>query len=249
MYTKRVEIPQVGETRNLPSVAGEAVDVIRLDWLGAEDPLGNPRLKADRGQIDQPLSERHPVRTDFRGLRIENRDNKAAAGTLALLRIYEDAGNLTQTPPRRQPVLQASDNPQHENIGANNVNDSYGYDLAGNETLIARPRDVAYRATVAVKITTTLRYPDNATTLSSGYSSIEVTLRLESSVLQTINYWITPLGVDGHVGAQLGKDVFVPREEELTVGWMANESDGTGDFELKVEGVALYDPKSQVPPR
>lgn len=245
MYTKRIEIPQVGETRNLPTVEGEAVDVIRLDWLGAEDPLGNPRMKADRGQIDQPLSERHPVRADFRGLRIFNRDNEAAAGTLALLRIYEDARNLTQTPPRRQPVIREQSLEQEQLIaglgstvegGPGDPSRTVSAEILGND------RRVAYRVWVSMYIRDRPLDPDND--LTSGFRNVTFSVSVAN---RTLGVWSGSLGVGGNEQHTIVSGAIVPAERSLTA-LVDVSGDGEGRFTAGAKGLALYDPKSEIPP-
>lgn len=238
MYTKRVQIPQPGKRESLPSVEGEAIDVLRLDWLGAEDPLGNPRVRADAGRIDQPLSERHPIRQNFRGLEIVNEDNQKAAGTVALLRIYEDARNVLQTQPRRQPTIQGAENLKHEPFsGEVTLEDG---SQAGVIDLLGDTRDVAYRATLYVIL------EDDG--MSGGYSNVKIQARLKSSSYSQFNGLYTSIGVGETKGAQIGKDVIVPKDEELQVSALCG-GDGDGPFTVTVEGLALYDPKTQVPPR
>lgn len=247
MYTKRVQIPQPGKRESLPSVEGEAIDVLRLDWLGAEDPLGNPRVRADAGRIDQPLSERHPIRQDFRGLEIVNEDNQKAAGTVALLRIYEDARNVLQTQPRRQPTIQGAQQIERKQLiegltstvqgGADDPSRTVSADLLGND------RDVAYRVWVSMYIKDRPLYPDND--LESGFRNVVFTLSVAN---QPLGVWSGSLGVGGNEQHTLASGAIVPKDQSLSANIAVSE-DGEGSFSAGVKGLAIYDPKTEVPPR
>jgi hypothetical protein len=250
MYTKRVEIPAVGEKKSLPSVEGQGLDVLRLDFLDSQDPLNNPRVRSDAGRIDQPLSERHPIRQDFRGLEIHNGKNAAAAGTLALLRVYEDAANILQTAPRKQPVIPAQKDLRYEELSAGGF---LGTDEGGafNDTVIPPGRSVSWR----VRLTARLRDyvpPADIDALSSGFSEVHLELRFEQSITTRVGFFYTSIGLGEAKGKTLVRDLIVPPEEELTFSGIVDPKTGLtgeGNFSAVAEGYAFFDPTSQIPPK
>jgi hypothetical protein len=104
MYDKQIQIPAAGERDVHPDVEGEAFQVIRLNFDGAQDPAGNPRLVAQGGALDVRMTEGDPVTSPFDGLEVHNEAGRAAE-SVAILRIYEDASRAVRH--KRKTIKQA----------------------------------------------------------------------------------------------------------------------------------------------
>lgn len=104
MYDKTIKIPAAGETTTYPEVSGEAVQFVRLGWVGASDRSGNPRLKTPSGSVNVAAKVGDPIYGDFDGLEIHNAGNSRAAGAQAILRVYRDRSLVANVPLGSQAV-------------------------------------------------------------------------------------------------------------------------------------------------
>jgi hypothetical protein len=241
MYTKRIKIPAVGESNYLEDVAGEALQVLRLDFPGSEDPLGNPKFRADAGRIDSVMSVRNPLKQTFRGLEVVNESNSAAAGTIALVRVYEDAANFLQGRPRKQKVAQAPADylalPLSDS--AENISAGSSESLTG----ISAFRDHTGRITGAFLILGDGGFNTNHSGELSSGTTIEVKISLgldfrgftarvgvgEKEILNLVNY-----------------PVIVPSDQAFSLS--VNSRGGSGEWDAFLRGQYYYDGSNEIPP-
>lgn len=241
METKEVLIPAVGETNQEPGLSGEAVQVERLNFLNSEDPFGNPRLRSQGGkEIDVPLSTRHPVKQRFNGLEIRNENNAKAAGTVALLRVYDDAENLVRGGNRRTMTARAPakiNEYPHNKIQKLGPNQSEVEDLSNLDT---------FRRILG------LTYSVKDDSLSSGYR-VSVVLRILKDVdvpvaAQPLRSVGGVVGVGGRIQGNLAKNLVVPDDHKLQVFFQTWGNTGDGQVEFNVSGYEVTDKDSPIPP-
>jgi len=249
MYTKEVEIPAVGEQATVPDVKGGAVQVVRLDFLGAEDPLGNPvikSLKAPRRSWSTEAVQVDPIPYAFDGLVVQNPTSSAAAGTTMILEVYEQGDKIRDLKPRKQVV-----EPPRPSL------ESVSIDRSGKET--SSDATVGYSPPIGPDVNTIpiIEGAQRATRLVGGV--VEVVPFAVGSGFE-VDVWLQqgspPAGVwiERVVCPIEGREVvalppaLVKKGDDLSVR-IDGRGDGSDTFNAKVEGTYQYETSERVPPR
>jgi len=235
MKDVRVQIPPVGEKNSRNDLKGSGFQTRRLDFLGAEDPKGNPRIVEDAGRIDVRMDEGDPVQQSFNSLTIHNEANAEAAGTTAIIRVYEERDSPTPSPQKRKLVARSS-----PEISVSTFNWTSNLDRGNSfkeSREINQNRDRAVRLTGA---SWTLK----DISMSTGVK-FSIRALLNGGEVAAVTDFI---GVGDTIRGTLMDDLLVPSEMGLYIQVFIHDDPG-GVVEWTIGGAHYSDLKSPVPPR
>lgn len=243
MYTKEVRIPALGEKSTVPDVQGVAVQVVRLDFLGAEDPLGNPvieSLQSPNRSWSTEATEADPITSPFRGLVVRNPSSTAAAGTIMILEVYEDESEVRNLQARKRLTARAP-----VEIVDGTLYDVVTVDLAtnGNVTLDVLPggEEEGFVRIEGV----TLAAIDNGDLVSGA----RLDWRLQS---RTGSKPIRGGSITAEVGRRkyqtVARDLLYTPTSDISLN-LYHYGGGEGDVILRTEVAYYYDAKNVMPPR
>ena len=240
MYTAKLPIPSVGEKNTFPQHDGVGFQVFRLGFEGSEDPLGNPEIRTSDGGARTLMNVGDPIRDEFRGLEVENRDNPTAAGTVALVRIYEEGDSMLAAPPRRQMVARAP-----AAIESYERNASVGIgagDSTKRETLVSDGRDRAWRLSSLVM---GIGDRGTAANVTDGWY-LRVIVKRDTDELKGVTLPIYPY-VERKFTIMRG-DVIVPANQKLQITLTPNGNGGDGTVSCPIRSSLYEDTNSPIPP-
>lgn len=265
MYDKQVLIPAADDSTVIPDVEGEAFQVIRLSFDGSQDPAGNPSIVSEAGRIDVRMTEGDPVEAPFDGLEVHNKSDRAA-GSVAILRIYEDAGNVRQHGRREVRQKRAYGQPevkQYENerdISANatltdggnkfQVVETGGAKVERIEGLTIQISDKSLSTGVTGRIFIELGFNPDLREFSEGEPLKTGTLiRTGNEVSSRIRARDITVGMGDDIAMTLLKNQLVAPSQFVDIAVDLDGDDASELVTVKVEALTTLDLTAQFPPR
>lgn len=232
MQDVEIKIPPEGVEKHI-DVQGSAFRVVRMSFNGYEDPAGNPRIapKSRGGSVLAVVGD--PVRVGFRGLYVTG--TAESAGSVMVLRVYEDAERAGEGRKRRQLTRKAPADfssfeiaPQTLTLDENTLSDSV--------SLVSDAFDNLRVVGLSTRV-----FDDS---LSKGYSEVKVGLSYEGKVVKGSTFTVN-VGADFLTDDAEGLLLPVGYDLDLTV---EHKGDGSGAFKVTTQGLAVYDQSAPTPP-
>jgi hypothetical protein len=236
MYDKQIQIPAVGERVAEPDVRGKALQVTRLDFIGSEDPKGNPIVEADAGRLSARMNVGDPIETEFQGLTIKN-ENAEAAGTSAIIRVYQKGDKVSRVPRKRQMVARAKidESLTVESRGSGSLVDP---DAGESITLMNEKSEYVRFLTLELRA-----HPEGS--ISSGFP-VDLTLRFSATGVITERVHVSAPEEQGSVWLQ---DLLVPPNTPVSLRGVAHGSTGDGKWRVGYSLTRILDKAAPIPPR
>lgn len=234
-----VKLPAKGEKKVIDEAGGEAFRVDRMDFLGYEDQLGNPRIFDQSGRIDIQAEVGPPVQESFDRLMVESK-SADQAGTVMIVRVYEEEENAVQKRNRRSLVSRAPSNLEYVDIQNSVTTDETASDYL--EVMDFNYEYARYIAGLTLKITDA--------GLKTGFpASVFLTVTSDNNAGVTRSKQFTvSVGIDERFTFVDG--LLIPKGCSVNARVSTGDppAEGKGQWEVFLDGYAYFDKNSEVPP-